>query len=383
MKPFPLLVVSIWCASVIFSAAQRPTPPAQTPAPAPSTDNVQEGYIIERLAKDVAFAADGTGTEEQTVRVRMMADAAVAAFGILRFPYRAENQRLDVMQVSVTATDGTVVTTPSADIQDVPTDVSRGAPMYSDIRERHVPVRGLRVGTTLEWRFRLTRVKPDTQGFFWYAHDFTTSAIVLDETLRITVPANKYVQVKSPRLAPDIAERGGTKVYAWKTAHALRAADDVTFPSKPAAFPAVQLTSFRSWEEVGRWYSDLEAPQAALTPEIKAKAAELIAGLSSDVDKQKAIYQYVATNFRYISLSLGEGRYQPHAAREVLANAYGDCKDKHTLFAALLNAAGLHASAALVAVGGTLDEDVPSRRVQSRHHLSAWRRSTSVDGHHD
>ena len=70
--------------------------------------------IHEMLAKDVAFAADGTGTEEQTVRVRMMADAAVAAFGILRFPYRAENQRLDVMQVSVTATDGTVVTTPSA-----------------------------------------------------------------------------------------------------------------------------------------------------------------------------------------------------------------------------------------------------------------------------
>jgi len=38
-------------------------------------------------------------------------------------------------------------------------------------------------------------------------------------------------------------------------------------------------------------------------------------------------------------------RYQPHAATEVLHNQYGDCKDKHTLLAALLGAEGMHASA--------------------------------------
>src|SRR3989442_5676625 len=39
---------------------------------------------------------------------------------------------------------------------------------------------------------------------------------------------------------------------------------------------------------------------------------------------------------RYVSISFGIGRYEPHAATEVLKNVYGDCKDKHTLLTSLL-----------------------------------------------
>ena len=64
--------------------------------------------------------------------------------------------------------------------------------------------------------------------------------------------------------------------------------------------------------------------------------------------------------FRYISISFGAGRYRPHSAEEVLANQYGDCKDKHTLFAALLKAAGIQAWPALIGVGVKFDSSVPS-----------------------
>src|SRR5262249_3604520 len=150
-------------------------------------------------------------------------------------------------------------------------------------------------------------------------YSFATGNIVLDETLNITVPSDKYVQVKSPRFAPAAVQRGGTKVYSWKNANTSRSPDKATVSLTGP--PDVQLTSFRNWDEVGRWYRDLQSPQIAVTPAIKAKAAELTAGLASDVDKQRAIYRFVATNFRYISLSFGQGRYQPHTAGEVLANA--------------------------------------------------------------
>jgi hypothetical protein len=86
----------------------------------------------------------------------------------------------------------------------------------------------------------------------------------------------------------------------------------------------------------------------------------LVRGLSTRDAKERAIYQFVSTKFRYISVSFGEGRYQPHSAAEVLANQYGDCKDKHTLFAALLKAAGIDAWPALVGAGTEFDPDVPS-----------------------
>jgi hypothetical protein len=54
------------------------------------------------------------------------------------------------------------------------------------------------------------------------------------------------------------------------------------------------------------------------------------------------------------------GRYQPHFAAEVLANQYGDCKDKHTLFAALLAAVDIKADPALINSQREIDPEVPS-----------------------
>jgi hypothetical protein len=44
----------------------------------------------------------------------------------------------------------------------------------------------------------------------------------------------------------------------------------------------------------------------------------------------------------------------------VLRNQYGDCKDKHTLLAAMLTAAGFHPEAVLIGVGIRINPDVPS-----------------------
>src|SRR5262249_38279996 len=77
-------------------------------------------------------------------------------------------------------------------------------------------------------------------------------------------------------------------------------------------------------------------------------------------EKARRIYDYVARNIRYVSLSFGVGRYQPHAATEVLAGSYGDCKDKHTLLAALLRAAGIPSYPVLIGSSRKLDQDVPS-----------------------
>jgi len=52
--------------------------------------------------------------------------------------------------VRVVKPDGTIVTTRTANVQDVTADVTREAPMYSDYREKHAPVKGLGAGDVLE-----------------------------------------------------------------------------------------------------------------------------------------------------------------------------------------------------------------------------------------
>jgi tetratricopeptide (TPR) repeat protein/transglutaminase-like putative cysteine protease len=330
--------------------------------PLSAADYSKEALVIQNLGTDVTFAADGTLVWEQNLVVRVQSDAGVRRFGVLTFPYSAANEKIDLVYVRVRKPDGRVVETPESSAQDIPSDVARSAPTYSDLREKQVPVKGLGAGDVLEYRARSTRTRAEVPGHFWFSYDFIKDAIVLEETLRIAVPRDKYVNLKSPLHQPELSEQNGRKIYFWKTAqleHPQPGDPKKETPATPPQ-PAVQLTSFKNWEEVGEWYRQLAEPRAAVTDAIRTKAAELTKGLTTNLDKKKAIYNYVSTKFRYIGISFGSGRYQPHSADEVMANQYGDCKDKHTLLAALLKAVGINAWPALIGAGRKLDADLPS-----------------------
>jgi LysM repeat protein len=176
---------------------------------------------------------------------------------------------IDLVYARVRKADGTVVETPQASVQDVTSAATRQAPTYSDLREAQIPVKALAVGDVLEYRIRIVWTKAEVPGQFWYEHEFVKTSVVLEETLRISVPAGKYVQVKSTTVQPEVQEAGGRKIYLWKTAHLDPSAPEN--PKKKAAAqtpqpPAVELTTFRNWEEVGRWYGQLARPRAVVTP---------------------------------------------------------------------------------------------------------------------
>ncbi len=346
---------------ILFAAQIRAqSPNAAPPPPAAKHDSSKEAVILERSLAKLSFEADGSGTREMTVDVRIQSQAGVQALAVLSFPYLSANETVEFDYVRVRKPDGSVIATPEYNIQDMPAEVTRTAPMYSDIHEKHVTVKGLAVGDVLEYVVRYRTVKPQVPGEFWFEYTFPKDGVVKGEQLEISVPIDKYIKAASPEVTPQIKDEGGRRIYSWKASNLQRKdpADQPFRPEPPK--PSVQLTTFKSWEDVGRWYGDLQRPQAAVTPAIQAKANELTKGLATDDEKMRAIYDFVAVRYHYVSLSFGIGRYQPHPAQEVLENEYGDCKDKHTLLAALLKAAGYDAWPALINASGKIDVDVPS-----------------------
>ena len=254
----------------------------------------------------------------------------------------------------------------------MPAEITRQAPFYSDLKDEQIAVKGLEVGDTLEYQCRTLVTKPLDPGQFWFSYDFFEAGVILDEELQVSVPRNREVILKSPKVQPTATDQGAHRVYSGKTAQLKRKSDekagDTDDPEETRS--SVRITTFRSWDEVGQWFRSLAAPRAAVTPEIQAKADELSRGAKTDSDKIQAIYNFVSTKFRYIGVSLGIGRYQPHAAADVLTNDYGDCKDKHTLFAALLAAENIKAYPALINSAKKVDPDFPSPE-QFNHVITA------------
>lgn len=353
---------------------QQPGAQAAGPAQA-KPDYSQEPFVIEKLETRVWFENDGTGRRKVSMRVRVQSEAGVQQLGQLVFGYNSANERLAIDSVKVHKADGSVAAAAADAVQDLTAPIAREAPVYTDFRQKHVTVPGLRPGETLEYHTSVEMHTALAPGHFWLEYDFEKNAIVLDEALTVSIPGDRGIKLKTrPGSEPKVTEDSGRRIYRWASANTQREEVDEDQPQKKKRRrpepPAVQLTTFQSWEEVGRWYGGLERERVTPSAEIRARAAELVRDRPGDLEKIEAIYEFVARNFRYVSLSFGVGRYQPHAAAEVFANQYGDCKDKHTLLASLLEAAGLRAYPALAQSVRKIDTEMPSP-AQFDHLISA------------
>ncbi|HEY6972592.1 MAG TPA: DUF3857 domain-containing protein, partial [Candidatus Angelobacter sp.] len=360
-----MLYAKGWLLLLLCVTAFSFTCAQETKKPAPSADYSAEASVVEQHTDSWKFDNDGTGTRELSARVRIQSDAGVQHYGLLTFVYEKATETVDIDYVRVRKPDGATIATPLDDLQDMPTEVTREAPFYSDLREKQLAVKGLSSGDVLEYRCHWNMTRPLVPGQFWIEHEFPRDEITLENKLQVTVPRARAIKVKTRGVAPAVSEEGQNRVYTWTRSNLQHETKKKTEQADLAIHgkfppPDVQVSSFQSWEEVGRWYDSLQRDRIVPSNEIRARAAELTRNAADDSAKIQAIYKYVSTQYRYIGVAFGIGRYQPHSAAEVLANQYGDCKDKHTLLASLLAAVNLPSYAALIHTTHALDPDVPS-----------------------
>lgn len=347
-------------------AQSQPTKAGAVTKPSPAADYSKEGSVIQQERTSFTFQNDGSGDELQYASVRIQSAQAVQAFGQLIFTYSAASDKISVDFVRVHKPDGRVVAAGADAVQDLSSPVERVAPMYTDIRQMHITVPDLNVGDTLEYQIHSVTVHPLAPGQFFTSWSASKQVITLDETFQANVPRSRELHVKTSNgiAAPDIQDQADRRVYTWHSSFTKRPDDSADLDPKKkndvSKLPDVQISTFANWQQLGQWYAGLQAPRAAISATVRAKADELVKGLSNPADEANAIYDYVSKNIRYVSLSFGVGRYQPHSADDVLANQYGDCKDKATLLEALLAAEKIESYPALINSQHKIDPDIPS-----------------------
>lgn len=113
--------------------------------------------------------------------------------------------------------------------------------------------------------------------------------------------------------------------------------------TKSATVGGQTFTYFNTVSDQYAWYRGLVKNSGSTNEAITAKAKEITAGLSADMDKIKAVFYYVQDNIRYIAFEDGMAGFKPELADEVLRKKYGDCKGMANLTKALLGSLGYDA----------------------------------------
>jgi len=204
-----------------------------------------------------------------------------------------------------------------------------------------------------------SEVRPYFNQSVWY---FQGSSPVLSSRITLTLPAGwraNGVTFNHANVEPAVS--GST--YTWELHDLSPIETEPASPSWSNLAPRVAINyfaaegkrlpatkSFDNWTEVSRWYSELADPQAAPDQALASKARELTSGAKSELEKIRAVGRYVQ-NIQYISIQIGVGRWRPHAAAQVFAKSYGDCKDKANLMRALLKANNIESYPVLIYAG--------------------------------
>src|ERR1700675_2132199 len=255
-------------------SAQQSTEPAATPTSKPtSADYSQEPFVIESYVTTARYESDGTGERDLLVRIRVQSDAGVQQLGELVFGFNSANEQMEVRTVRVRKADGTIVNAGPEAVKEMTAPVARDAPVYTDYKEKHITVPGLHTGDTLEYEIVTRLVTPLAPNEFWYEHNFLEGAIVLDERLGVNLPAGRAVNLRSPGGTYDREDNNGRTIYSWKRSTLTHLTEEEQAKAKSKKSepkpPAVQLTTFKSWEEIARWYAKLEHGLTQPTPEIR------------------------------------------------------------------------------------------------------------------
>src|SRR4051794_15938288 len=99
----------------VAQSTDSPDKPPAMPSAAPSKpkpDYSHQSAILEQSIVRINFENDGTGMRDSSARIRVLSEAGVKSFGVLRFPYQSSTEDLQIDYVRVRKADGTVVATP-------------------------------------------------------------------------------------------------------------------------------------------------------------------------------------------------------------------------------------------------------------------------------
>jgi len=225
--------------------------------------------------------------------------------------------------------------------------------LYYDARAEVVSFDNLRAGDVIEVQYTVADISYQNDMADTYGELAMIGDVLPKRTWDYTLiaPATRsfyFNQPHVPGLSHQVERQGNEMVYRWAASNVARVDIEPAMPGLTEVAPYLHVSTYQSWQEVGRWYWSLVLDQLQSDPSIKKAAAEVTAGLRGDAEKVRALHRFVIEKTRYVGLEFGIHGYKPYPVSQVLLRRFGDCKDKALLLVALLREQGIESELVLL-----------------------------------
>ena len=301
------------------------------------------------------FDQDGRVAYRHLILYRIESQAGVEGWAEAAVRYSPWYQNQPQVEARVILADGRVSQLDAKTVTDGPAS-ERDDDSYTDDRIRKAPLPGLAIGAIVEEEIVVEDKQPFFAGGGVYRVSASTSVPVVSSEILVEAPATLKLQYRVHHLAnAKISESEQDEVHHLQFAVGYMAARenaDINLPTHDDNFPFIEFSTGESWAAVAKVYRALA--EKNIDPNLVKRLLPIAAGATRLQTIQRLVAR-LHKEIRYTGLEFGQASLQPAPPAEILKHHYGDCKDKASVLVAMLRAAGVPASLALIDSGPGID----------------------------
>ncbi len=325
----------------------------------------RSGYpvtVLEDLTVNTVYQ-NGLGSSFKQLAVQVHDDEGARQWRTHSIQFDPDAQRVDVRQARVYRADGRVLEATETFEQQLGEPWYR---IYYDTRALVVVFPSLEPGDTVEIQYRVDDVAhrnlfADYYGDLTFLQGFSPIER-LDYVL--IAPKSRQLYFNEPALEGlrrERTERGDTQVHHFVAEDVPAIRSEQGMPGMTEVAPYLHVSTYRTWEDVGRWWWGLVQDQLQADDHLRSVVRELVADAPDLRTKVQRIHEWVVRNTRYVGLEFGIHGYKPYRVPLIVQRGFGDCKDKASLLYTMFREAGIDARIVLLRTrrNGSID-DLPA-----------------------
>lgn len=295
---------------------------------------------------NITVQSDGTVFAKYRLSYKLFNSRDRDQLAEVNLPYNSSYQTIHVISARTVRKDGAVVNVKPDDIR-ISSPYSEFL-MYDDALAVSFSMPAIEDDCVIDYTWEEVThpmVMPGQFTQFWGFSGFEPVGV---SRIVVHIPADKHIKYKvynDDSLKPIVVTSvdGKSQTYTWERSNIKPVENEPSMPRINEVTSWLEISSLNSWQDIAHRFWDLQHPQTKSSKEIKTTVERLTQGKTTEDDKARAIYDWVATRTRYVGLEFGISAYKPHTATEVHSRQYGDCKDKATLLISMLELAGIKA----------------------------------------
>ncbi len=317
---------------------------------------------------------NGLSSRFHQVAFQPLTDATAAEARQYAFGYEGDTETVQLRGARIHRKNGTI--DEATDSGETAADDPNMA-MYTSGRAFYVNFPRIFPGDVVELQYRVEDVaeRNNFNDYFGEVNYMQSPEPVTHSEYVLITPKTRKLVVNKPNipgLVSKVEEKGEERIYRFTAENVPPMQREPLQPPYPELLGHVHVSTYQSWDEMGRWYWGLVKDQFVADDEVKRRVAEITKGLTDEKAKVRAVYDYVVQKTRYVALEFGIHGFKPYRCAQIFARGFGDCKDKATLIVTMLKELGIPATIVIVRTGMRGDFDTEPASLAPFDHAIAY-----------